>query len=369
MNLYQKSYSKSEILRRVGHLAQLGGVQLLRAEDGPAGGVRQLEFRLGSGFLFKVALDRGMDVGYCEYKGMPLGWIPATQLPGGWYFEQQTEFGWLRSAMGGLCTSCGMLQIGDPEEDSIVHYNFPGRKSERYGVHDRMAMLSAQLLSYGESWEDDVCLLSASGKLVQSQVYAENLVLQRTYTAHLGDKRYCMHDEITNAGFYPTPQMLLYHLNFGFPFVDAGSCLLTSLCQPPQVMLGNPDLVQTGAYAHFSAPVPVADLQVFALQPRTNHHGFAGVAIVNPALGENGMGVYLRYRPEQFPKFIETRMMGEGHYFVSLEPCTNGFGRAELRQKGELTFLQPGEKRVFDLEIGLLEGAQEIEVFQASLNN
>lgn len=127
------------------------------------------------------------------------------------------------------------------------------------------------------------------------------------------------------------------------------------------------ELVHTGDFEHFSAPVPAADLQVFALQPRANREGFAGAAIVNPALGESGMAVYLRYRPEQFPKFIETRMMGEGHYFVSLEPCTNGFGRAELRQKGELTFLQPGEKRIFDLEIGVLEGAQEIETFQASL--
>jgi hypothetical protein len=363
MNLYQRDWSKTELMRRLGSLPQAGGVQLLRYEDGPATGVRMLEFRLGSGFIFKVALDRGMDVGYCEYKGMPLGWIPPTLLPGPWHFEQQTEFGWLRTAMGGLCTSCGLLHIGNPESDSIAHYNFPGRQEERYGVHDRLAMLPAQLLNYGETWEGDECWLNASGKIVQAQVYAENLVVHRTYTARMGEKRFFMRDHVINEGYYPTPMMLLYHLNFGFPFIDEGSQLLSSLSQPARMLVGGKELIDSGAYAVFTAPKSGANLEVFELQPNTGRDGTAGIAIIQPGLGESGMGVYLRYKPEQFPKLFETRMMGEGHYFVSLEPGTNEFGRAELRRRGEMNFLHPGERREFELEIGVLEGHQEIEAF------
>jgi hypothetical protein len=308
-----------------------------------------------------------MDVGYCEYKGIPLGWIPPTLLPGGWFFEQQTEFGWLRTAMGGLCTSCGLLHIGNPETDSIAQYKFPGRQEERYGVHDRIAMLPAQLLSYGETWEDDECWLKANGKVIQAQVYAENLVLHRTYSACLGEKRYFMHDEVFNEGHYPTPHMLLYHLNFGFPFVDEGSHLIATLCQPPEAMVSSKNLVSRGDYAIFTAPMEKANLEVFQLRLRADKNGIAGVAIINPNLSENGMGVYIRYKPEQFPNFIETRMMGEGQYFVSLEPCTNGFGRAELRRKKEMIILQPGECRKYDLEIGVLEGKEEIKSFQNTL--
>jgi hypothetical protein len=82
VDLYGKYWTHKELLRRVGHQAQVGGVQLLRVEDGPARGVRFLEFRQGNGFIFKVAVDRGMDIGYCEYKGVDLGWIPSTLLPG-----------------------------------------------------------------------------------------------------------------------------------------------------------------------------------------------------------------------------------------------------------------------------------------------
>ena len=61
--LFGKHYTRNELLRRVGHITQIGGVQLTESGDGPARGVRTLDFRTGSGFGFKVAIERGMDVG------------------------------------------------------------------------------------------------------------------------------------------------------------------------------------------------------------------------------------------------------------------------------------------------------------------
>jgi hypothetical protein len=97
---------------------------------------------------------------------------------------------------------------------------------------------------------------------------------------------------------------------------------------------------------------------------RPNSNGKVGVAIVNPRLGNGGLGVYLRYNPKQFPKLIETKLMDERHYFVSLEPCTNNFGRAELRRQGDLPVLQANEKRCYDLEVSVLEGSDEINSFR-----
>ena len=198
--LFNRSLSRTELLRRVGHLSQVGGVQLLQAADGPARGVRLLEFRTGTGFSFKVAIERGMDVGYCDYQGASLAWIPPTLLAGPWYFEQQTEFGWLRTAFGGLNNSCGMIHIGNPETASVAHYNFPARPTERYGVHERMAMIPAELRAFGERWEGDECILEAEGRVTQAQAYGENLVLTRRYVARLGESRFFMHDRGRERG-------------------------------------------------------------------------------------------------------------------------------------------------------------------------
>ncbi len=363
-SLYGQEFSRRELMRRIGHISQVGGVQLLVSEDGPSRGVRYLEFRTGTGFNFKVAVERGMDVGYCEYRGASLAWIPSTQLPGPWYFEQQTEFGWLRSALGGFNTTCGLIHIGNPETANVAHYNFPARATEQYGVHDRIAMTPGQLTKYGQRWQDDEVWLEAEGTVTQAQAYGENLVLTRKYTAKLGQARFWMHDEVENAGWLPTEHMLLYHINIGFPFVDEGAELIAPFDGPPMLPQGLPPPSTSDEYMRFIAPQKDWLLQGFEFNMRTDKEGRVPVGIVNPNAGESGLGMYVIYQRAQFPRYLEWRMMGEGQYAVGIEPCTNSFGRELVREKGELIVLQPGEKRVYDLEVGVLDGTAEIGAFR-----
>lgn len=363
-NLFNRKYSRAELLLRVGHISQVGGVQLLAAENGPSRGVRLLEFRTGTGFSFKVGVERGMDVGYCEYQGASLAWIPPTQLAGPWYFEQQEEFGWLRTALGGFCNSCGMIHIGNPETASVTEYNFPARPTQRYGVHDRMALIPAELLQFGERWEGDTCILQAVGRVVQAQAYGENLVLTRRYTASLGESRFFMHDEIENAGYLPTVHMLLYHINVGFPFVDEGSELIAPFGDTPRVLFGQADPHRPEDYSRFIAPQKDWTQQTFEHMMLADEEGHVPIAIANAQLGRSGLAMYVTYNQRQMPRYIEWRMMGEGQYAVGIEPCTNSFGREEVRQAGELIVLQPGEKRIYDIEVGILDGAEEIAAFR-----
>lgn len=358
--LWGKHYTRAELMRHVGHLSQVGGVMLLESGDGAARGVRYVEFRTGTGFQFKVAIERGMDVGYCDYRGQSLAWIPATMLPGPWYFEHPESFGWLRTALGGLNTSAGMIHIGNPESADVSHYHFPARAAETYGVHDRMAMIPGQLLSYGERWDGDECILEVVGRVVQAQAYGENLVLTRRYTAKLGESRFFMRDEIENAGWLPTEHMLLYHINVGFPVVSDGSEQIAPVTKPPAIPDGLPAGDAT-EYSRFVAPQKDWLLQGFELEMAAEADGSVPVGIVNPA----GFGIYVVYNQRQFPQYLEWRMMGEGQYAVGIEPCTNTFGREIARERGQLITLQPGEKRVYDLEVGVLDGAAAVEAFRA----
>lgn len=358
--LFGKDYTRAELMRRVGHLSQIGGVTMLEAGDGPARGVRYVEFRTGTGFQFKVAVDRGMDVGYCDYRGQSLAWIPSTSLPAPWYFEQNPEFGWLRTALGGLNNSCGMVHIGNPETADVSHYNFPARATETYGVHDRMALLPGQLISYSETWQGDECILEAIGRVVQAQAYGENLVLTRRYTARLGESRFFMHDTVENAGWLPTEHMLLYHINAGFPIVDEGSEQIAPVLRPPTIPAGLPASA-ADEYSRFIAPQRDWQLQGFELAMGAEADGSVPVAIVN----RDEIGMYVIYNQRQMPQYLEWRMMGEGQYAVGIEPCTNTFGRQIARDLGQLIVLQPGEQREYALEIGILDGATQVEAFRA----
>ena len=357
--LFGKQYTRAELMRRIGHLSQVGGVQLTASEDGVTRGVRSLEFRTGTGFQFKVAIERGMDVGYCDYRGQSLAWIPSTMLPAPWYFEQQDRFGWLRAALGGLNNSCGMIHIGNPETADVSHYNFPARSTETYGVHDRVALLPGQLTRYGERWEGDECVLEAEGRVVQAQAYGENLVLTRRYTTRLGESRFFMHDEVENAGWLPTEHMFLYHINIGFPVIDEGSVQLAPVTKPPAIPDGLP-VGDASEYSRFIAPQTDWLLQGFELDMAAEADGSVPVGIVN----RDNFGIYVIYNQRQMPQYLEWRMMGEGQYAVGIEPCTNTFGRQIARDLGQLITLQPGEKRVYDLEVGVLDGAEAVQAFR-----
>lgn len=358
--LFGKHYTREQLMQRIGHLSQVGGIKLFESADGPARGVRYLEFRTGTGFQFKVALDRGMDVGYCDYRGQSLAWIPSTGLPAPWYFEQNSAFGWLRTALGGLNNSCGLVHIGNPETADVSHYYFPARSQETYGVHDRMALLPGQLVSYDESWDGDECVLEAVGRVVQAQAYGENLVLTRRYRARLGESRFFMHDTVENAGWLPTEHMLLYHINAGFPVVDKGSEQIAPVVQPPAIPEGLPASA-SDEYSHFVAPQKDWQLQGFELKMGAEADGSVPVAIVNP----DHFGIYVVYNQYQMPQYLEWRMMGEGQYAIGIEPCTNTFGRDTARRLGQLIVLQPGEKREYDLEVGVLDGTPATDAFRA----
>ncbi|MGN6099723.1 MAG: DUF4432 family protein [Devosia sp.] len=357
MHFFAEQMPADALRRRVGHMSQLAGVRLLASDDGPSRGVRLLEFRTGTGFGFEVAVDRGFDVGRCDYRGASLAWVPPTQLPGPWFFEDQAGFGWLRAGLGGLNNTCGLVHIGNPEEADVSHYNFPARARERYGVHDRAALIPAELLSFGGCWEGDRYILEATGRVTQAQAYGETLVLTRTYRAEMGGSWFEMEDIVENQGFLPTEHMLLYHMNIGFPFVDEGAEFIAPVAGPPQLLFGTADLADRASWSRFIAPQQNWVQQTFEHEMVPDENGEVEVAIFNAHLF-GGTGLSVRYSHATLPRYIEWRMMGEGQYAVGIEPCSNGFGREAVRAAGELIVLQPGETRRYRSVVSVIDAAR-----------
>jgi hypothetical protein len=160
--------------------------------------------------------------------------------------------------------------------------------------------------------------------------------------------------------------MYLYHINTGFPFVDSGSELVApfSADAPPDILFG--DVADPlNEYRYFIDPTTNWVQQTFQHHMLAEPDGSVPVAIINPALnGGDGLGLYVVYRQDQMPNYIEWRMMGEGQYAVGIEPCTSGFDRAQVEEAGQMIWLEPGAVREYDLEVGILDGAEAIGAFR-----
>ncbi|MGI9252664.1 MAG: aldose 1-epimerase family protein [Thermomicrobiales bacterium] len=353
--LWGENFSKTELMQRVGRLPQVAGVRLVTIEDGLERDTRVLEFRTGSGFQFDILVDRAMDVGRCEINGMALGWQSNAGFPGPWSFEPE-GLGWLRGFGGGLLTTCGLEHTMFMAEDDQSHFNYLPFKSQEFGLHGRISYLPARLTGYGERWDADGCTLWATGEITQARVFGEQFILRRSIEARVGESRLKIHDEVETIGNAPTPHMYLYHVNVGWPVLDDGAELLAPVTNP--VARGDHD---TTGYTTFHGPAKGYVEQVTEHDIHGEKDGSVPVAIVNRA---RGIGAYEVFNHTQLPHHFIWRMLGQGTYACGIEPSTNTTkGRLADKAAGKLTVLEPGETRHYDLELGALVGAADIDAF------
>ena len=350
-----RSYTRAELLKHVGDLRQVAGVEPGELTDGFERGVRTARLFTGTGFDFTVLVDRGLDIGPATFAGASLAWRSPTGAIGPAFYEPE-GLGWLRGFHGGLLVTCGLTTYGSPGVD----------EGQSLGQHGRASYLPATHFAYGGEWQGDDYELWVSGQIREATVFGEDLLLQRRISARLGESRLFVDDVVTNAGYQPTPHMLLYHCNFGFPLLDASTELLCNSEVRPRDAEAAPGV---GQCRRFQPPTAGYREQVFYHTPKVDGAGYAQVALANRAFGAGqGLGAYLRYRPDELPWLIEWKMMGEGHYVCGLEPGTNGVqGRAAERAAGRLRYLAPGESRRYHLEIGLLPTQAAIDAFAAGL--
>ena len=378
-NLNGKEYSRSDLLARIGNTSQVCGVERVTLADGREQGVEALLFDTGSGFSFTALPGRGMDISRAAYNGLSLCWRSAVGQVGPSYFER-AGFGWLRSFFGGLLTTCGLTDVGDPCVDpdlgrdswqAAIREAAAGRcdtaveeirramladQVNATGIHGRISNTPAERVSVSCEWEGDDCVISASGTVREANSFGEDLSLRRTICSKLGERKLSVHDVVVNEGYEPTPHMILYHLNAGFPVLDADSRLIL----PTRQVIPRDAEAEQGrdAYAGFGPPTPGFQEQVFYHDLAGDSDGKTCAAIVNERIAD-GLGLYVRFSLRQLPRFVQWKMLGERTYVVGLEPanCWVG-GRSSERKRGTLQILEPGESRNYDLEIGVLVGSE-----------
>jgi hypothetical protein len=348
--LWGKTWKKADLLKHVGDVSAIGGVETATLDDGFARGVRIARVRTGGGFDFTIVIDRGLDISHASFEGVPLAYRSPTGEVAPEFYEPE-GLGWLRGFFGGLNATCGTTYHGAPCKD----------QGKDLGLHGRISYTPARNVHCDGVWKGDEYEIVVEGKLREAAVFGENIQVSRRITARLGEKRLFLHDEIENLGHESQPHMVLYHVNAGFPVASPESEVLA-----PSVRAMPRDAEaekEREKWMRFLPPTPGFKERCYFHSLKADRDGQALVAVVNPAFrGGEGIGYYLRFSLRQLPKLCQWKMMGEGLYVMGTEPG-NAYPeqRSVLREEKRLEFLKPGEKRTYDLEIGVLSGKEEIE--------
>lgn len=331
MKLNGKKYSKAQILSRVGSLKQIAGSQRYMLEEGRGKGTSMIRIRNGSGLDFSIIPDKCMDIFDISFNGVQLAWISKNDIVANKFFDTR-NLEWVRSFGGGMLVTCGLRNAGPPEEDG----------TESFGIHGRISGTPAQNVSIKEYWENDIFYQEISGKIVESNVFGENLVIYRTIYVNSEESVIELEDRIVNEGFDKQQLMLLYHLNWGFPLLSAETKLITD---SKSIIQRGEDQSELKLWNKFSDPVHGYFEKVFFHDLNPDKNQQVSYQISNPGLG---IGVRVSWDKSQLPFLTQWKMTGESDYVLGLEPGNcRPIGRKATRESGEAEYLDAfQEKRI-----------------------
>lgn len=352
VKVHGQELSAGELRRRTGSTDSLGGVRQVVLDDGVGRGIRVLEFRTATGLAFDVMVDRAMDLGAATHRGRSFGWRSGTGFrhPGLHEYADEGGVSWLRS-FDGLMVSAGLDHTLFTAEVDASQYQYPHRSTVWNGLHGRVSNIPASLIGAGETWDGDRCVLWAEGEIRQAAVFGERLTLRRRIEADLDGDEIRLTDVVTNVGFDRTPHMFLYHINFGWPLVDAG----TRFVAPVRSTVWKTDSADEQGVSYDVVPEPQPGFieAVYEHQLVPDADGKARAALIRP---EGEFGVEVSWDASAFPRFFEWMHLREGAYAVGLEPSTHAVGGAHAaRDDGSMTWLEHGETRTYRTTIRVLD--------------
>jgi galactose mutarotase-like enzyme len=202
------------------------------------------------------------------------------------------------------------------------------------------------------------------GRVTEASAVAPKLTLTRKISTKLGANDVTISDTIENEGHTPSPFMMLYHFNFGFPVVSGDTVLLSPTKKV--LTIGREKVAQPDLYRRFQDPVPGAQELVFWHEMVPDADGYVTAILTNKGL--NSFGVYVRYRQKELFHFFQWKRLSQGAYVVGLEPANCWVEpRSKARERRELNLLEPGQIVRQDVIVGVCPSPSEFEELEKAI--
>jgi hypothetical protein len=354
MEIFGKEIAKSDLLRKIGDITQIGEIKSYEFNDGLSKGIRAVDIRNCCGINMTILLDRAIDISFLSYKSIPISFRSKIKETSPEYYESKGDE-WLRTFYGGLLTTCGLTYMGDPCVDN----------GEELGLHGRISNIRAENFSAGSSWTDDSYVMWVMGKIRESKFFGYYLELSRKITTWMNKTKILVEDTVENIGFKKSPLMILYHVNIGYPVLDSTSELIEARANvTPMNKISEKEIDR---FNKFEEPVSGFEDRVYYHDIEADIDGNSNVAIINQNFyNGNGLGLWIKFNKDNLPNLVQWKHMENGEYVCGVEPCNSLIrGRNIEKKEGMVRFIEPGERINYRVEFNILTSNEDIEDFKS----
>ena len=306
-----RNYSKEELLRRC-NPGIVYGARRVMLTNGRGQGQKLVEVKTSAGLRASFLEDRCLDILDMEYKGINLAFLSKNGVISAALTYPDSD-GFLKYWTGGFLSTCGLRNTGP---SCCVDGEF-------FPLHGRIGLTPAE--------EVNVCVnaneIIITGKVRETALFGCNLEMERKITIPADGAQITVNDIIYNLAPEEETIFLLYHINFGFPFLSEE----LDIKFPEGDVKGRTDLAQQNIHhrAKFTPPIDGEPEVVFFYQPAEKN---AKVTLTNQKLG---IKASMCYDSLKLPVLSQWKCMRAGDYALGIEPGTSFIrGRKEELENG-----------------------------------
>ncbi|HHW31121.1 MAG TPA: DUF4432 family protein [Clostridiaceae bacterium] len=314
---------KKDLLKYTGNINQYAGITTFIYNDGKGKGIEAYRVKTGTTLDFTVLKDRSFDIFEASYKGINLMYMTRNGLVNPYYYYP-VEDGFGATMTGGLLFTCGLKNVGGGVRDINGYYHF---------THGRNHVMPS-VNSYAKAlWEGDNYKFELGGYVPDTLFGGSSLVLFRNIISAMDSKEIVINDSVENQNSCEEEFMLLYHFNFGYPFIDEDAEIIIN--SPAKVKpfddFSKEQLKNRLKFAppndHFPDCNYLHDIE-------SDENGFVTVKIENK---KHGFGVYIKFKKDTLPYCNIWKSVATGRYTLSVQPSNcQLLNRVKERENGTL---------------------------------
>ncbi len=334
-------------------------------------GVEVVEVDNGA-LQFTLLPTRGMGIWKGSYQGLRLGWDSPTRgpvHPGFVDLHDRGGLGWLKGFDEWICR-CGLDSNGSPCRDTVLDNNGTPCSVD-LTLHGKIANLPANFLEVSVQTAAPY-EIAVTGRVQESMLFAPILLLESRVSTRPGSNSLRIRDQVVNQRSEPAEVELLYHCNFGPPFLEAGSRLVAPILEAaprdPRATEG------IDGFRDYLGPTPGYIEQVYWHRLAGDRATGQTLALLKNSAGDRA--VALRYDSRRLPWFTQWKNTGslEEGYVTGLEPGTDlPNAKPFERARGRLMTVAGGASLSFDLTVEVFDDLgrvreleREVEALRAS---
>lgn len=343
-----------------------------RLKNGMSNGIDLLNVTCGE-LSFVVLPTRGMSLWNGSYKGLDLGWKSPIKGPIHPSFVATSDrggLGWLQG-FDEWIVRCGLDSNGAPGPDKVRDNN-GNYITVDLNLHGKIANTPAYFVSITSNPLQET--LQITGHVLESALFHPLLELQTTISVSPGSSRITVSDTILNRQATRAEFQLLYHCNFGPPFLSTGSRFLMPFnTMTPRDSRAKEDLPED--------PVKALEFATTCMEPKSGYveqvyyfkpSSLPGDTTSLAALvtADHCHAAVVRFDCQQLPclTFWKNTAASEQGYVVGIEPATNYPNtRSVERQAGRVINLDPGSHYEAQLMFEVALGEEEVAGIEAEI--